>query len=59
MVVLLPPPPPPQSTTTATAVISIKSSHYPEVENRNKSKNDTKILSPCYFTYVWNPVYFL
>jgi len=63
MVLLLPPPPPPQSTTTTTtataAVINIMSSHYPEVESRNKSKNDTKILSPYYFTYVWNPVYIL
>jgi hypothetical protein len=55
-------PPPPQPTTTATAaavVINIMSSHYPHIESRNKSKNDTRILSHCYFTYVWNPVYIL
>jgi len=55
LLVLMPPPSPQSTTTTATAavaVINIISSHYSEVESRNKSKNDTKILSPCYFTYV-------
>jgi hypothetical protein len=61
---LLPLLPPPQPTTTtiataAAAIINIMSSHYPQVESRNKSINDTKLLSHCYFTYVWNPVYIL
>jgi len=65
VLLLIPPPPPPQPTTTTTiataaaAVINIMSSNYPQVESRNKSKYNTKILSHYYFTYVWNPVYIL